>query len=122
MYKDEIKELYELKMDSKKIVVKELLSLYLEFKFKNKDVFIIKQLIKFYLNYDKEEKEILKEINKRFGNVDYNSTIDDILNELDEIYNYDYCFIDDYINNNCITNKLEIKLNKDKILTRIRSI
>ena len=122
MYKDEIKELYELKKDSKKIVVKELLSLYLEFKFKNKDVFIIKQLIKFYLNYDKEEKEILKEINKRFGNVDYNSTIEDILNELDEIYNYYYSFIDDYINNNCITNKLEIKLNKDKILTRIRSI
>lgn len=40
MYKDEIKELYELKKESKKIVVKELLSMYLEFK--NKETFIIK--------------------------------------------------------------------------------
>ena len=40
MYKDEIKELYELKNESKKIVVQELLSMYLEFK--NKETFIIK--------------------------------------------------------------------------------
>lgn len=122
MYKDEIKELYELKKDSKKIVVKELLSMYLDNKFKNKDVFIIKQLLIFYLNYDEEEKEILKEINKRFGKINYNSIIEDILNELDEIYNYYYSFIDDYINNKYLTSKLEIKLNKEKIIKKIRSI
>lgn len=120
MYKDEIKELYELKKESKKIVVKELLSMYLEFK--NKDTFIIKQLLIFYLKYDKEEKEILKEINKRFGNIEFNIIIEDILNELDEIYNYYYSYIDNFINNKCIKNNLEIKLNKEKILNRIRSI
>ena len=151
MYKDEIKELYALKKDSKKIVIHNLVNLYIKLKigYPNLDSVIIKKLINFYLSYDLDESEILKEINKRFGNIDYNCYIEDILDELDEIYNNYYNYIENIINNyeliienniiNIIINRIsgnylksnkyllnipEInkKLEKEKILKRIRSI
>ena len=155
MYKDEIKELYELKKDSKKIIMKDLINLYIKLKIGYPNLYNetnnIKYLIRFYINYDKNESLILNEINKKFGNDCYNIILEDILDELDVLYNYYYSYIDDVINiyeqlieNDLIDiiinriNRSYLKLDnykyllklpvinknldKDKILKKIRSI
>ncbi len=143
MYRDEIKELLSLKKESKKLVLNELFSLYFKLKICNLNSDIIKSLIKFYLNYDSEELKILKLINSKFGNIDYNIIIEEILDELDLIYNYYYEYINNIINNyeiidinliDLILNRkkykdinikipvLEKELNKNKIIEKIRSI
>ena len=143
MYRDEIKELLSLKKESKKLVLNELFSLYFKLKICNLNSEIIKSLIKFYLNYDSEELEILKLINSKFGNIDYNIIIEEILDELDLIYNYYYEYINNIINNyeiidinliDLMLNRkkykdinikipvLEKELNKNKIIEKIRSI
>ena len=143
MYRDEIKELLSLKKESKKLVLNELFSLYFKLKICNLNSDIIKSLIKFYLNYDSEELKILKLINSKFGNIDYNIIIEEILDELDLIYNYYYEYINNIINNyeiidinliDLMLNRkkykdinikipvLEKELNKNKIIEKIRSI
>lgn len=103
MYKYEIKNLYSQKRESYRMIMSELINIYIKLKIgypnlkqeKNN----IKYLIKLYSYYDRNESDILKEINKRFGNSKYNIVIEDILDELDIIYNYYYNYIENIINN-----------------------
>ncbi len=155
MYKDEIKDLYSKKRESKKMILCDLLSLYFRLRIGypnlNMERDNIKFLIIFYLNYEDMEFDILKEIDNKFGYVDYNSDIEDILDELDLVYNYYYDYIEsvitnyesvivnniiniiidrisgNYINSNNYKYRLSLPvfnkvLEKEKILEKIRSI
>lgn len=103
MYKEEIKDLYSKKRESYRIIIKDLTYLYFKLKIGypnlEKEQNSIKYLINFYVNYDHDESDILSEINRKFGSIDFNMDIEDILDELDIIYNYYYSFIDNIINN-----------------------
>ena len=102
MYKDEINNLKSMKRESYKIILKDLLCLYFKLKIGYptfvKEREIIKYIIKFYIDYDKKELDILNEIKEKFGYINYNVVLENILDELDVIYNYYYEYIDNVIN------------------------
>ena len=103
MYKEEIKELYSKKKEEKKIIVEELIVLYLKLKIgypnldEEKNAII--SMMKYYLKYDKLETDILKEIKKQYGDIENNENVEYILDYLDSLSIYYYEYIDQMVLN-----------------------
>lgn len=120
MYKQVIKELKQEKKEALTSILKDYYLLYIKLKigYPNliDEVTIIQILINNYIRYDNNEKEVLNEIKKIYGNIEYNEKIEQLLNEFDDIFKNYYIYMDIILSN------YEEILNKDIIETIINRI
>ena len=125
MYKDDIKDLYSQKREVlalfslNSLIVLLKLSIFMPNNIEMRKQFI--NIIKKYFKYHNDEKEILNIIKKHYGKIDELEFVDDILDELDDLFviiydNYQE-IIDDY-NDMIITKQLyRGTISKNKVLS-----
>ena len=120
MYKEVVKELKKEKKEALISILKDYYLLYIKIKIGYPNLLYenntIQLLINHYIECDNNEKEVLNEITKSFGKLEYNETIEQLLYEFDEIFKNYYLYIDSILSN------YEEILNKDIIETIINRI
>ena len=90
MYKDDIKDLYSQKREALALFLSDsLMVLFKLYIIMPNNIEMRKQfinIIKKYFKYHNDEKEILNIIKKQYGKIDELEFIDDILDELDDLF------------------------------------
>jgi hypothetical protein len=96
MYRDNIADLFSQKRESNRFVLTDFILLYIKMKvfvphFINEREELVR-VVSEYFKCDKNESQVLRYINKNFGKIEEEETIDDLLDEFDEMaqnqYNY----------------------------------
>ena len=97
MYKDDIKDLYKQKRESRKMILSDFLEIYFKLRLffpqlvEERNSLI--NLVQMYFNADDNEYQVLKAISKRYGKLDEHDGVDELLEDFDEMYDnlFEYC-------------------------------
>lgn len=97
MYKDDIKDLYKQKRESRKLILTDFLEIYFKLRLFFPQLIeerkSLVNLVQMYFDADDNEYQVLKEISKKYGKLDEHDGVDGLLEDFDEMYDnlFEYC-------------------------------
>lgn len=97
MYRDNIKDLYKQKRESRKMILSEFLEIYLKLRLFFPQLVeertALVNLVQMYFDADENECQVLKAINRRYGKLDDHEGVDELLDDFDDMYDnlFEYC-------------------------------
>lgn len=97
MYRDDIKDLYKQKRESRKMILTDFLEIYFKLRFFFPQLVeertALVNLVQMYFDADENEHQVLKAINKQYGRLDEHEGVDELLVDFDEMYDnlFEYC-------------------------------
>ena len=97
MYKDNIKDLYKQKRESRKMILIDFLEIYFKLRLffpqLTEERNALVNLVQLYFDTDDNGYQVLRKINKYYGKLDDHEGVDELLEDFDDMYDnlFDYC-------------------------------